>query len=268
MKSANSTLLNIDPKEEDGALSDLYQTLEQDSVVSRHRNRNFTIDPKKIAVGDGSEAKTAGPRSAHPFPSKNSNKAPFREVAAFSLGGNNREEVSEDYLEASKNKRKTSDPSEEAASNQQDILANTVSRSPSIQNNSRKVGILSNTGALISGESKAPGETTPVSPVLDRVRKRSYHQASSSPNKKNNHSFSPVKVRKEEFTSCWHLNSPDFDIDKYRFLTFGNTFPRRNEMVKFLKEIKQDLDLVKSIQYKEPVSKNVVLVDINKSNPL
>ena len=60
------------------------------------------------------------------------------------------------------------------------------------------------------------------------------------------------------------VNSPEFDLSKYKFLIHSRGYFNEKEYRKFIKEIKIDLDVVKRIPQKEPCPPKVVLVDTDR----
>lgn len=61
------------------------------------------------------------------------------------------------------------------------------------------------------------------------------------------------------------VNSPSFDIDRFKLLLFSKNNENSKQHRKFIKEIKLDLDVVKQIPQKEPCPAKVVLVDLDRS---
>ena len=60
------------------------------------------------------------------------------------------------------------------------------------------------------------------------------------------------------------MNSPEFDLTKYKFLIHSRGYSNEKEYRKFIREIKIDLDVVKQIPQKEPCPLKVVLVDTDR----
>ena len=61
------------------------------------------------------------------------------------------------------------------------------------------------------------------------------------------------------------VTAPNFDLNRFQFLLFAQQPPNKKAFKIFLKEIKQDLDLVKSISFKEPMVRKVIFTNVDPS---
>ena len=59
------------------------------------------------------------------------------------------------------------------------------------------------------------------------------------------------------------VTSPSFDLARFQFLLFSQQAPNKKAFKIFLKEIKQDLDTVKSISFKEPMVRKVIFTNVD-----
>lgn len=61
------------------------------------------------------------------------------------------------------------------------------------------------------------------------------------------------------------VTAPTFDLTRFQFLLFAQQPPNKKAFKIFLKEIKQDLDSVKSISFKEPMVRKVIFTNVDPS---
>jgi hypothetical protein len=61
---------------------------------------------------------------------------------------------------------------------------------------------------------------------------------------------------------------PTFDLSRFQFLLFSQQPPNKKAFKIFLKEIKQDLDIVKSISFKEPMVRKVIFTNVDARRQL
>lgn len=74
------------------------------------------------------------------------------------------------------------------------------------------------------------------------------------------HSMSMNKMAPEN-----DVCNSSFNLERFKFLIFGSMTGFEKDLKKFLKEIKNDLDIIKGIEHKEPCPSKAGLLDIDRS---